>query len=95
MAPRPSQPAQVIRYSYLWSSEARAGRVDGAKERPCEGRAANPSAAEGRTRRERSSQVYLHPRGESGPENTSGHIQLYDPRSPRTQPPYLIGHAFL
>jgi hypothetical protein len=35
MALRPPQPGQVIRYSYLWSSEARAGRADGAKERPC------------------------------------------------------------
>lgn len=29
------QPGLVIRYSYLWTSEARAGREDGVKDRPC------------------------------------------------------------
>jgi hypothetical protein len=29
------QPGQVIRYAYLWCSEARVGREDGAKDRPC------------------------------------------------------------
>jgi hypothetical protein len=29
------QPGQVIRYAYLWWNEARAGRQDGAKDRPC------------------------------------------------------------
>jgi len=29
------QPGQVIPYAYLWWNEARAGRQDGAKERPC------------------------------------------------------------
>jgi hypothetical protein len=29
------QPGQVIRYAYLWWSEARVGREDGAKDRPC------------------------------------------------------------
>jgi hypothetical protein len=29
------QPGQVVRYAYLWWSEARAGREDGAKDRPC------------------------------------------------------------
>jgi hypothetical protein len=29
------QPGQVIRYAYLWWNEARAGREDGAKDRPC------------------------------------------------------------
>jgi hypothetical protein len=33
-APLP-QPGQVIRYAYLWWNEARAGRKDGVKERPC------------------------------------------------------------
>lgn len=35
MALRPPHPGQVIRYSYLWASEARAGRGDGTKDRPC------------------------------------------------------------
>jgi hypothetical protein len=29
------QPGQVIRYSYLWWNEARTGRTDAAKDRPC------------------------------------------------------------
>ena len=29
------QPGLVIRYSYLWTREARAGREEGAKDRPC------------------------------------------------------------
>ena len=29
------QPGQVIRYTYLWWNEARTGRQDGAKDRPC------------------------------------------------------------
>jgi hypothetical protein len=29
------QPGQVIRYAYLWWSEARVGREPGAKDRPC------------------------------------------------------------
>jgi hypothetical protein len=29
------QPGQVIRYAYLWWNEARIGREDGAKDRPC------------------------------------------------------------
>jgi hypothetical protein len=29
------QPGQVIRYAYLWWSEARIGREHGAKDRPC------------------------------------------------------------
>lgn len=32
--PRP-QPGLVIRYSYLWESEARQGREEGIKDRPC------------------------------------------------------------
>jgi hypothetical protein len=35
MALPPPQPGQVIRYAYLWWNEARAGREDGAKDRPC------------------------------------------------------------
>ena len=29
------RPGLVIRYSYLWDSEARAGREEGVKDRPC------------------------------------------------------------
>jgi hypothetical protein len=29
------RPGLVIRYSYLWESEARAGREEGVKDRPC------------------------------------------------------------
>jgi hypothetical protein len=29
------RPGLVIRYSYLWASEAEAGREDGVKDRPC------------------------------------------------------------
>ena len=29
------QPGQVIRYAYLWWNEARTGREQGAKDRPC------------------------------------------------------------
>jgi hypothetical protein len=28
-------PGQVIRYAYLWWNEARRGREDGTKDRPC------------------------------------------------------------
>ena len=31
----PPQPGQVIRYAYLWWNEARTGREDGVKDRPC------------------------------------------------------------
>jgi hypothetical protein len=32
--PKP-EPGLVIRYSFLWSEEANAGREDGVKDRPC------------------------------------------------------------
>lgn len=35
MLPLLPQPGQVIRYAYLWWSEARIGREHGAKDRPC------------------------------------------------------------
>ena len=35
MAHPPPQPGQVIRYAYLWWNEARTGREEGAKDRPC------------------------------------------------------------
>jgi hypothetical protein len=35
MALDPPRPGQVIRYSYLWWNEARRGRIEGGKDRPC------------------------------------------------------------
>ena len=35
MALDPPLPGQVIRYAYLWWNEARVGREDGVKDRPC------------------------------------------------------------
>jgi hypothetical protein len=35
MALEPPLPGQVIRYAYLWWNEARVGREDGVKDRPC------------------------------------------------------------
>jgi hypothetical protein len=35
MAHPPTQPGQVIRYAYLWWNEARTGRQEGIKDRPC------------------------------------------------------------
>jgi hypothetical protein len=35
MALFPPQPGQVIRYAYLWWNEARVGREDATKDRPC------------------------------------------------------------
>jgi hypothetical protein len=35
MALSPPQPGQVIRYAYLWWNEARLGREDSTKDRPC------------------------------------------------------------
>ena len=34
VVPRP-QPGQVIRYAYLWWDEARTGRKEGTRDRPC------------------------------------------------------------
>jgi hypothetical protein len=31
----PPRPGAVIRYAFLWSSEARAGAAEAAKDRPC------------------------------------------------------------
>jgi hypothetical protein len=33
--PRVPFPGMVVRYSFLWSNEARAGEVEGRKDRPC------------------------------------------------------------
>jgi hypothetical protein len=35
MALKAPEPGQVIHYAYLWWNEARRGRTEGAKERPC------------------------------------------------------------
>lgn len=35
MALDPPLPGQVIRYAYLWWNDARVGREDGVKDRPC------------------------------------------------------------
>ena len=35
MAHSPALPGQVIRYAYLWWNEARVGREDATKDRPC------------------------------------------------------------
>lgn len=48
------RPGLVLRYAYLWHREARAGREEGAKDRPCAVLLAQ-ATAEGRTR------VYLLP----------------------------------
>lgn len=32
---RPPKPGEVLRYAYLWENEARAGRIEGVKDRPC------------------------------------------------------------
>lgn len=32
---RPPRPGEVIRYTYLWEREARDGRIEGVKNRPC------------------------------------------------------------
>jgi hypothetical protein len=36
MALDPPLPGQVIGYAYLWWNEARVGREDGVKDRPCD-----------------------------------------------------------
>jgi hypothetical protein len=43
-------PGMVVRYSFLWSSEARAGEVEGRKDRPCVVVTAVRGAPDGRYR---------------------------------------------
>jgi hypothetical protein len=43
-------PGMVVRYSFLWSSEARAGETEGRKDRPCVIVTAIGRAADGRLR---------------------------------------------
>lgn len=48
--PKTPFPGMVVRYSFLWSSEARAGQTEGRKDRPCVIVAAIKRAADGRFR---------------------------------------------
>jgi hypothetical protein len=48
--PKTPFPGMVVRYSFLWSSEARAGETEGHKDRPCVIVTAIRRAADGRLR---------------------------------------------
>jgi hypothetical protein len=48
--PKTPFPGMVVRYSFLWSSEARAGETEGRKDRPCVIVTAIRRAADGRLR---------------------------------------------
>jgi hypothetical protein len=48
--PRTPFPGLVVRYAFLWSSEARAGETEGRKDRPCVVVTAVKRAADGRFR---------------------------------------------
>ena len=48
--PKTPFPGMVVRYSFLWSSEARAGQTEGRKDRPCVIVIAIRRAADGRFR---------------------------------------------
>jgi hypothetical protein len=48
--PKTPFPGMVVRYSFLWSSEARAGETEGRKDRPCVIVTAIRHAADGRLR---------------------------------------------
>ena len=48
--PKTPFPGMVVRYSFLWSSEARAGQVEGRMDRPCVIVTAIRRAADGRLR---------------------------------------------
>ncbi len=48
--PKTPFPGMVVRYSFLWSSEARAGQTEGRKDRPCGIVIAIRRAADGRFR---------------------------------------------
>ena len=48
--PKTPFPGMVVRYSFLWSSEARAGEVEGRKDRPCVVITAIQREADGRCR---------------------------------------------
>ena len=48
--PKTPFPGMVVRYSFLWSSEARAGQTEGRKDRPCVVVTAIKVAVDGRLR---------------------------------------------
>ena len=48
--PKTPFPGMVVRYSFLWSSEARAGETEGYRDRPCVIVTAIRRAADGRLR---------------------------------------------
>ncbi len=48
--PKTPFPGMVVRYSFLWSSEARAGQAEGRKDRPCVIVTAIRRVADGRLR---------------------------------------------
>jgi hypothetical protein len=48
--PKTPFPGMIVRYSFLWSSEAKAGRTEGRKDRPCVIITAIRRAADGRLR---------------------------------------------
>ena len=48
--PKTPFPGMVVRYAFLWSSEARAGQTEGRKDRPCVLVTAVRRAADGRFR---------------------------------------------
>lgn len=76
------QPGLVIRYAYLWEREARAGREEGSKDRPCAVILAH-ATEDGRTR------VYVLPITHTQPSDEAieipqpvkGHLGLDDERS--------------
>jgi hypothetical protein len=48
--PKTPFPGMIVRYSFLWSNEARAGQTEGRKDRPCVIVTAVRHAADGRLR---------------------------------------------
>jgi hypothetical protein len=64
------QPGLVISYAYLWHHEHRAGREEGAKDRPCVIILAMQSAADGAT------MVRVAPVTHSPPDNAATAVEL-------------------
>jgi hypothetical protein len=62
------RPGLVIRYSYLWSQEAAAGREEGIKDRPC--------AIVLAVRREGETKVYVLPVTHAPPANPNDAVEL-------------------
>lgn len=69
MALEPPHPGQVIRYSYLWWNQARRGRSEGAKDRPCAVILARVSESGITT-------VYVVPITHSAPESPEAGIEI-------------------